>query len=422
MSVNPCIGLLLVVLHRTTVTTVVWFSTGCDDSDDFSEDSSYSALPFIFGCLGAFMTIPSVIFAMHKWKLNQTRSNKTDPLLALNKEEMENKNKCLEETINQIQHLKGKTCNAESSLERLKRELETKNKQILNQKADNTNWSLALAEDLQQTKNKLKKKNGENINLQKEFNNRVAEVLQQLKDEQQRREKTENKTLQNLETRLENKNIKFEDKVAELLQQLQEEKQRRDEAEKNLQSLKKELETKNKELHEYNRKTLGAKKEETVKHLTERRDKSQQQLAKNVHPAVQNISQSLEELKATQIKMEENMATIRKLQKKFDHKVVELKEEYQKRQEAEKELKMVKTELENKNKELHDSKLLFESLIEKNEEVEKQLTELRDQHKNKLEKKLQQEQQRWEEVENLKKELENKKKELKTTPSDVSEL
>ncbi|XP_067381002.1 synaptonemal complex protein 1-like isoform X5 [Channa argus] len=387
MSVNPCIGLLLVVLHRTTVTTVVWFSTGCDDSDDFSEDSSYSALPFIFGCLGAFMTIPSVIFAMHKWKLNQTRSNKTDPLLALNKEEMENKNKC-----------------------------------ILNQKADNTNWSLALAEDLQQTKNKLKKKNGENINLQKEFNNRVAEVLQQLKDEQQRREKTENKTLQNLETRLENKNIKFEDKVAELLQQLQEEKQRRDEAEKNLQSLKKELETKNKELHEYNRKTLGAKKEETVKHLTERRDKSQQQLAKNVHPAVQNISQSLEELKATQIKMEENMATIRKLQKKFDHKVVELKEEYQKRQEAEKELKMVKTELENKNKELHDSKLLFESLIEKNEEVEKQLTELRDQHKNKLEKKLQQEQQRWEEVENLKKELENKKKELKTTPSDVSEL
>ncbi|XP_045920671.1 structural maintenance of chromosomes protein 1A-like isoform X2 [Micropterus dolomieu] len=161
--------------------------------------------------------------------------------------------------------------------------------------------------------------------------------------------------------------------------------------ENNLQTLNKELETKNKELcdSKLQIESLMKKNQDFERQLTEMRHKHKQELTS----ADMNRRQTCEELKETQSQLEKKTADIRNLRREFDDKL--------------------KTKMEIKNKELCESKLQFESLKKKNQEFERQLTELQERHKQELEKRLQDEQQ-WredveKEVEMLKKELEKEK-------------
>ncbi|XP_038586291.1 interaptin-like isoform X3 [Micropterus salmoides] len=397
MSLYSWFGFLLFVLHSLPVAT-----------EDFFPDMSRSAIPVTFGF--SFMSILIVVFYAYKWKQNQNKGNKEkehlktaerNPINPLHSVQRENNTKDLdksertmkdtlqgmresfpqlkftlamlriqrmEDEINKILQLRVKNPRVAKNEEFLMLELETmKEKQIELEKSKMlmADTVKGMRESFHQLKfalafhrmQKLEDKKDENQHFQEK--NQEMEVL--------RRE---------LETE------------KEQVEQLHEENQM---MENNLQTLNKELETKNKELcdSKLQIESLMKKNQDFERQLTEMRHKHKQELTS----ADMNRRQTCEELKETQSQLEKKTADIRNLRREFDDKL--------------------KTKMEIKNKELCESKLQFESLKKKNQEFERQLTELQERHKQELEKRLQDEQQ-WredveKEVEMLKKELEKEK-------------
>uniref|UniRef100_A0AAQ6IQE3 Ig-like domain-containing protein n=1 Tax=Anabas testudineus TaxID=64144 RepID=A0AAQ6IQE3_ANATE len=189
-----------------------------------------------------------------------------------------------------------------------------------------------------------------------------AELHQLQQSENQSREKN----LQTLKNQLENKNKEIEKKQAEL-QQLQEENQN---IEKNLQSLKNQLENKNKELDTIKAKkhhwyTLRSTKEEHQEKITEA-EREVESLKKQLETTETKIKEfknkqaEVQKLKKEIQEMETDLQMLLKNQETNNTKVNQLKTEVQKLKEEKQRSEDQRQQLEKK---LETKKLNYSSLL-----------------------------------------------------------
>ncbi|XP_041841765.1 glutamic acid-rich protein-like isoform X7 [Melanotaenia boesemani] len=296
------------------------------------------------------------------------------------------------------QQLKGEQQKRKKAEENLKLQLETKNQEAhFFSNCDDTppetpTWTLKipmstmlenLSNDIDVISEEMERMKGK----EHELKTKLETQNKQLQNNQQTDRSLNFEELKNTQILLEsqmaeNRNLQkqYEAKLAEVQQQLKDEQQKRKKAEENLQDQKLQLENKNQ---------------------------------KNNQPTDKSLN--FEELKKTQILLERRMAENRDLQKQKSAVQQQLKEEEQKREDAEKNVQTLKEALENKYKEIHEYTSQLES-------KERQLDELKDRYKEEFRQKIQDEQQLKRkvegEVEILKEQLKNEQTEVKTIQRD----